>query len=347
MRNCKLNGVEKPLKLKDIGEKEIIRTIIKPLFNPDNLLNLAGDDCAVIENPSGYALSLTTDRIPADFISFKLGLINYFQLGKMLVAFNISDILSSGGIPIGLLLNLSFNEEFLLNDLEEILNGIKEACSEYDCKILGGDLSDSNEMNLSATAIGLNKGKILYRRQAKVGDLVYCSNFLGLACSALKYFMEVKAKGLNLLNTEEEFLLSQFISPKLKFRLSQELSKSNSRITAMDNTDGAGQTLLELSEINQLGIVIYPDQIPIHPISIRIASFLEVNPIDIALGFGADFQLIGTHESKSEIMNLKKNVDSQISIIGETIMKEGLWISHQEKLRAYVPEAWNYYKKEK
>ena len=173
--------MKKKIKLKDLGEKEIIRLIIKPLFNPNNEPELAGDDCAVINISEKKFVALSTDRVPADLISFKLGLINYFELGYYLAILNISDILSSGALPVGLLLNFAFNDDFLIEDFKNILNGVKKACGEYGCKVLGGDLSNAIEMNLTATSIGLIESEIvLYRQGAKIADYIYCSNYLGL-----------------------------------------------------------------------------------------------------------------------------------------------------------------------
>ena len=67
--------------LRELGEKELIRSVIKPLFNPKNERGLAGDDCAVIDVGHDMAICVSTDRVPADLTSFKLGLINHFELG--------------------------------------------------------------------------------------------------------------------------------------------------------------------------------------------------------------------------------------------------------------------------
>jgi thiamine monophosphate kinase len=62
----------------------------------------------------------------------------------------------------------------------------------------------------------------------------------------------------------------------------------------MDNTDGFGQTVFELSQLNGVGFLLNASALPIHPISRQVAAFLGVDVIDLALGPGADFQLVGT-----------------------------------------------------
>ena len=89
--------------ISEYGEKALIEKFIKPLFNPNNDLFGIGDDCAMIEDKADEITLLSTDRVPADLISFKLGLIDYFGLGNYLAQLNISDIVAFGGKPVGLL----------------------------------------------------------------------------------------------------------------------------------------------------------------------------------------------------------------------------------------------------
>lgn len=135
-----------PMRLRDLGEKEVIKSIIRPLFNPHNDLGLVGDDCAVLKPESMDEICISTDRVPADLISFKLGIIDYFGLGYYLAVLNISDIAASGALPWGLMLTLAFDEDFLLDNFISLLECVKKACDTYDCQVLGGDLSNSPEM---------------------------------------------------------------------------------------------------------------------------------------------------------------------------------------------------------
>jgi len=333
------------LKLKDLGEKEIIRSIIKPLFNPDNVLGLVGDDCAVVDISKQKFVCLSTDRVPADLISFKLGLINYFELGYYSAILNISDLLANGATPVGLLLTFAFNEDFLVADFRNILNGIKKACDEYGCQVLGGDLSNSLEMNISITSMGTIIGdKVLYRKGAKVGDYLYCSNYIGLTSSAFNYFLKAKPEGFILSKAEESILVDQFKKPKAKFKLSKELLNSNFQITSMDNTDGIGQSFMELAEINQLKYELQRELLPIHDVSFKIAEFLELDVLEIALGGGADFQLVGTIEKNSTTDFIHRTISSEITIVGQTFEGKGLWIKEKTgKSYEYNKPGWDYY----
>lgn len=331
-------------KLKDLGEKEIVRTIIKPLFNPDNEPGLPGDDCAVIDINGKVSICVSTDRVPADLIGFKLGLIDYFQLGYYLAVLNISDIVANGASPTGLLLNLAFSDEFLVKDFNDILNGVQKACGDYGAKVLGGDLSNSTEMNITATSIGIaNNGKVLFREGAKVGDHIYCSDDLGLTSTAFYYFLKAKPSGFALSRKKEQKLASQFQKPKARAKLGQKLA-NNYRITCMDNTDGIGQSYRELSEINQMRFELKRDSLPINDISQEVSEFLGLDILDVILGGGADFQLVGTIEKGLDINEISSLISSEVRIIGCTRTGSGVWIKEKNNEDfEYQVSGWDYY----
>lgn len=331
--------------LKDIGEKEIIRTIIKPLFNPSNLKNSIGDDCAVIPITKDKCICVSTDRVPADLISYKIGLINHYQLGYYLAVLNISDIASSGATPKGLMLTLAFEQNFLLSDFRDILEGIKDCCKKYGCDILGGDLSDSKEINLSATSIGIiETEKVLYRSNAKEEDLIFCSDYIGLTPTAFKYFLKLRPNGFRLREEEESILADQFRKPKARVSLGKILSESKLCSSCMDNTDGFSQTFSELSEINNLGFLFYYKKLPIHDISFKVAKKLDIDIIDLVFSAGADFQLLGTVKDNDNVSLKNIIFKKELTIIGKTEPGLGLkLITNNGHTRDITPDGWNYY----
>lgn len=334
-------------RLKDFGEKKLISTFIKPLFNPQGMRDLAGDDCAVVDVSGKTRVCLSTDRVPADLISFKLGIIDYFGLGYYLAVLNISDIVSCGARPLGLLLTLALQEDFFVEDFNQLLMGVKKACDKYHCNILGGDMSNSAEMSISATSVGLaNAEQILYRSGARQGDYVYCSDYLGLTSTAFAYFLEAKPKGLKLSNDDEDLLKDQFRKPHARIELSERLTADTTRVTCMDNTDGIGQSLLELSEINVLRFVLCTEGLPIHPITKKVSDFLGRSVIDMALGAGADFQLVGTIEPNLGRRETEKLIGNGFHIVGYTMQGNGVWLEDEEgHVSEHKVSGWNYYAK--
>lgn len=325
--------------ISELGEKELIRSIIKPLLNPDDDPNSVGDDCAAIPvGPDGFVCA-STDRVPADLISFRLGIIGHRGLGYYLAVLNLSDLAAMGARPSGLLLNLGLPSNTLVDDLVALLEGAKDACAEYGCRILGGDLSNSVELSLSATSIGMvGQGKILRRRGAKIGDLIFCADPIGMSATAFAYFLRAKPAGFRLTDPEEERLKDQFRKPKARFDVARSLSELGGAV-AMDNTDGVGQTLSELAEINRVRMRIDADALPIHELSRKIGDSLGTDAIEIALSAGADFQLVGTVRRDASLTSLP----SDLRIIGEVAAGEGVTVAHGRSEEILQIKGWNYF----
>jgi len=324
--------------LKDLGEKKIIETIIKPLFNPRGEKNLIGDDCAVLTTRKSK-ICVSTDRVPSDLLAFKHGLINYIELGYYLAILNISDSVAAGAVPNSLLLNFAFPSNFLVNDLKSIFTGVKQACDKYNVTVVGGDLSDSKELNLSATIIGFSNYP-LYRKQIKCKDFIFCSDTVGLTPTAFKYFFKAKKEGMTLTHKEEQVLIKQFSKPKVKIELAANLSNRKLHVSCMDNTDGLGQSLKELSETNSVGINLFYERIPIHAITKKVANFLKIDPVLLALEPGADFQLVGSI-SKRASQQVLKNLE--IYIIGEAQVGSGIFLTSGIETKSIEIKGWNYY----
>jgi thiamine-monophosphate kinase len=333
--------------LKDLGEKEIIKSIIKPLFNPRNLAEGVGDDCAVIDIAGNKSICISTDRVPADLVSFKIGLIDYYELGYYLSVLNLSDIASAGAKPIGLMLTFAFENDFKVSDLKQILKGVKDCCEKYNCKVLGGDLSNSSEMSISATSIGMaDSNKVLYRSKAKEGDCIFCSDYIGITPTAFKYFLELKPSGYSLGKTEENFLAEQFRLPKAKVELGRLLSDLEICTSCMDNTDGISQTFCELSEINNIKFCIDIDKMPIHEITYKIANKLNIDVVDIIFSAGADFQLLGTVDENLYRKKINRKLGTKLNIIGKTEKGRGLFLTDKNKRQVELyAQGWNYYNK--
>ena len=335
--------------LREMGEKRLISEIIIPLLNPFGNLELAGDDCAIINIGNNRSISLSTDRVPSDLVSFSFGLINHYELGYYLAILNISDILSSGAKPVGLLLNLAFPACFHVDNLEEIIAGAKQACETFNCQIYGGDLSDAKEMNLVATSIGIAKtNELLYRKGCSENDLVYCSDYIGITATAFSYFLEAKKFGMELSDSEEKILISVFKFPQMCVELSRQLAslKPNHMITCMDNTDGIYQSLHEIGLLNRVGILLDVDSIPIHPISYKVAEFLEIDVFDLIFNAGADFKLIGTIAKTIENNDLSRLSDNGLRIIGkvDTSLRPGtVKLVTDNEAKEITALGWNYY----
>src|SRR5574340_432541 len=159
------------MKLSDAGELSLLEILRKRFTkkSPGIILGI-GDDSAIVRSQNSDLL-LTTDMMVED-VHFDLSCTTPFQLGFKLVSVNVSDIYAMAGIPKHLLLNFSAGRNTTLNFFSSFFDGIEMAMKKYGVLLIGGDISSSEKVVLSATATGYTK-KFLARKGAKKGDKIY------------------------------------------------------------------------------------------------------------------------------------------------------------------------------
>lgn len=326
--------------LRDVGEKSLIRELIRPLLNPEGDADSIGDDCAVIPVSAG-GVCASTDRVPADLVSFRLGILDHRGLGRYLAVLNLSDIAAMGARPVGLLLNLGLPGDLRVADLEALLRGAGGACAEHGCRVIGGDLSSASELCLSATSLGvLDPERALRRGAARPGYRVYCSDVLGLTATAFAYFLRAKPAGLSLPEASETVLMDCFRNVRPRFDVAASLVASGGRAIAMDNTDGAGQSYFELAEASGVAFILHAEALPLHPLTRKVAAILDMDPLDLALSAGADFQLLGAAEP-SVFEGVAVHVVTAVGVVAEG---SGLHLERRGAEPApFTPRGWSYY----
>lgn len=332
------------LRISDIGEKRLIAEFIQPLFNSIDEIGGVGDDCAMLGGTGGEVWLFSTDRVPADLISFKLGILDYYGLGKYLARLNISDISACGGIPRALLLNLGLPEDLLYDDFKALCKGFGDMAQRCKCKVLGGDITSSNELSISATSIGTTvKGRVLTRRGAKPGDTIFISRPLGLTPAAFGYYLRCDRETLILSDAEISILEGQFTALEPLVNLGVALSASGKCSSCMDNSDGVGQSLLELSITSKVRFVIRAAEIEMPQVVSRIASNLQEDPIELAFSAGSDFSLVGTLQGMWSLEQTEREFGKDLRIIGYVEEGDGVFLDMVDARKPLKFSGWNYF----
>ena len=164
-----------------------------------------GDDAAVVSS-SNSKLVATVDMAIED-VHFRRDWSTPFQIGAKLTTANLADIFAMGATPKYLLVAAAITEINNLEVVTELAKGIKSVADRFEVAVIGGDLSKSEKMSLSITALGqLNKNPIL-RSGAKVGDLVYVSALPGLSAAGLA----ILSRGLD----RPRYVVEAHLNPKL------------------------------------------------------------------------------------------------------------------------------------
>ncbi len=214
-----------------------------PGQDPD-LLHSIGDDCAVIKAGPDRVWLVSTDCLVQD---------THFGpwhppelLGRKAVSVNVSDIAAMGGTPRFLLLGLCLPEDLPADWFPLFHQGLRAACADYACLLIGGDTVQGREINLSLTVIGQARAKeVILRSGACPGDTVWCSAPLGEAAAGL----ELCRRGLD---TERDPLLERccraHLDPQAQVEHGRRLAVSGQVRAMMDMSDGLATDLAHKSQ---------------------------------------------------------------------------------------------------
>lgn len=254
-------------------EKEFI-TIIKNTLNSPYI----GDDCAYLKD---LGIVVTQDSLVED-IHFSTKFISAFDLGFKAVMVNVSDVVASGAEPKYLTVSLSLPSNVKEDFVEEFYNGCKKACGN-DVQIVGGDITGSEKIYISISAIGKTLGRnISSRKNAKIGQKVIVSGVHGSSSAGLKLLLEGK-------NSPEKFIKSH-INPVAQVEFGKNISTTVKEPYAMmDTSDGLMDGLSTIA--NESGVLLDIDFDKI-PYDKDIEQF--ENWQDLVLFGGEDYQILAT-----------------------------------------------------
>ncbi len=254
-------------------EKEFI-TIIKNTLNSPYI----GDDCAYLKD---LGIVVTQDSLVED-IHFSTKFISAFDLGFKAVMVNVSDVVASGAEPKYLTVSLSLPSNVKEDFVEEFYNGCKKACGN-DVQIVGGDITGSDKIYISISAIGKTLGRnISSRKNAKIGQKVIVSGIHGSSSAGLKLLLEGK-------NSPEKFIKSH-INPVAQVEFGKNISTTVKEPYAMmDTSDGLMDGLSTIANESGVLLDIDFDKIP-HEKDIEQFE----NWQDLVLFGGEDYQILAT-----------------------------------------------------
>lgn len=324
-------------RLFEVGEKRLISEVVAPLFNSSRDPRGVGDDCAVIEVPPGHDLVTSTDRVPADLTAFRAGVLDYRGLGDYLGRLNLSDLAACGAEPLGLLFNAGLPSSMSCRAFEDVCFGLRDAAARAGCGVVGGDISLSGELSLSATSFGaVRKARSIHRSGARVGDSVIATRPLGLTPAAFATVVSDDPV-LPLSEPDEALLRLQFTGLEPMLYTGAALSSAGAT-SLMDNTDGLGQTLHELALASGKSFVL--DQSLLRPPELvrRVAAAAGVDVVQFALGAGADFSLVGTIPS-----GCLAKLPPEVFSIGHVEEGAGVWLARGPRREPLEAQGWNYF----
>src|ERR1041385_565794 len=262
----------------------------------------AMDDAALLRLSDTESLVIATDFIRGSgFYLFQLGYLNYFDVGYYLIAANVSDIAAMGAIPLGLINVVRYTDGMTDEEFCQVFRGMKAAADDFGVWIVGGDIGGHSSDVFVATAIGIvTTDTVLLRRNVKDGDLLCVTGTIGLPITALTYFKKAKPQGFSMTEQEEERILMSWKRPQPRIKEGRLLSENRIANGCQDVSDGLQATIEQMSAISGKTFTAYADRLPIDITTHKLADFLKVDPVRIAISASVDFELMFTISAANE-----------------------------------------------
>jgi len=313
------------MKISEIGEFGLIDRISK-IFNYSNVSDIIGigDDCAVIKIDNHNAWIVTTDMLIEDR-HFHINYISPYELGYKSLAVNLSDIAAMGGIPHSFFISIGIPEK--ISDVEwidEFYKGIKSISDKYNTILLGGDTTKSpDRLVINITVLGkINLEKVKTRNNAKVGDLICLTDYIGDSAAGLKVILEnIERYDLT------QYLINKHNIPEPQIDKGNFLAQYEYVNSMMDVSDGIESDIRRILEQSSVGAEIYVEKLPISDQLVSFCKKYNFNPYDFALFGGEDYCLLFTVENNA-FAELNKEYfrkfNENIYTIGKITEKKGI-----------------------
>ena len=311
--------------ISELGEFGLIKHLTKNIkINNKSTIKSIGDDCAVLKKNER---TLVTTDLLVEGIHFDLMYVPFKHLGYKAVSVNVSDIYAMNGIPEQITVSLALSSKISLDAVEELYEGIKLACEDYNIDLIGGDTTSSvTGLMISITAIGSPASKeIVYRSGAKEHDLICVTGDLGAAYIGLQILEREKQIFKENPNIQpdlsgHDYVVGRQLKPEARKDVIEKLNNLNITPTSMiDISDGLASEIHHICDQSECGANIYSEKIPIDHTTAATAEIMQLDPTVCALNGGEDYELLFTINQKD--FDKVKN-ESWFSIIGHITNKD-------------------------
>ncbi len=292
----------KRTEISELGEFKLIERLTSQFKNcrPSTLKGV-GDDAAVIEIGGGEVLLTSSDML-LEGVDFDLTYFPLKHLGYKAVVVGVNDILAMNGRPEQITISLGVSSKLPVEALEDLYEGVRIACQDYNVDMVGGDTRASlTGLVISISTIGRAKaGSVAYRGGAKVNDLICITGNLGAAYMGL-HLLEREKRVLSQIDKPQpqfegyEYLLQSYLKPEARLNIIESLAEESIVPTSMiDLSDGLASDLLQICNASDCGARIYLERIPIAKQTSALAAELNSDPVVAALNGGEDHELMFT-----------------------------------------------------
>ena len=197
--------------------------------------------------------------------------------------------------------------------LAEFSQSLFAILDRYGVSLIGGDTT-KGPLSITLTAQGfLPKNQGLFRHQAKVGDWIFVSGFLGDSAAGLDLLLQNR----KIENESDRYFIQRHLHPTPRVELGLALRSFS--CCALDISDGLLADLEHILERSQVGAEIYLENLPL---SHHLCTQYEQTQAEkFALTGGEDYELCFTvsEEKREEMEQVLRSQGIKVTRIGQIL----------------------------
>jgi thiamine-monophosphate kinase len=319
-----------------------------PHSDQSSLIVGIGDDAAVVRPAPAKDILLSSDLLVED-VDFRRITTTASLLGHKSLAVSLSDIAAMGARPRWSLVAIGVPEDvWETRFVDEFYEGLLGLAQHYDVKVIGGDTSRTPDKIVidSIVAGDCGNGWAITRGGAKPGDQIFVSGELGAAAAGLRLI----ERGAHLPNegNEDLHLIDQLVlrhlRPEPRVGWGIVLGQERLATAMIDLSDGLSSDLNHLCENSKVGAFLDSSAIPIDKHVTEICGRRALDPLQLALHGGEDFELLFTVDP-SNASKLPRRVDGvSVTRVGEIRnASEGIKISEGSRVWELEPGGFRHF----
>lgn len=215
---------------------------------------------------------------------------NLHDVARKSIVACVSDFAAKGVRPTHCIVSISLPRGLGRKDISKIADGFKAASKEFKVRIIGGDTNESDEIIITVSMFGM-ADKIVRRKGAKNGDVIFVTGHFGKTASGLKVLLEGRKAKARFASAARKAVYHA--TPKLRFGVLAAKHMTSS----MDSSDGLSTTLIEMSRQSKKRFII--TDIPAKSDVAEFARANKLDLLDLVFNGGEEYEIVATASQKS------------------------------------------------
>jgi thiamine-monophosphate kinase len=308
--------------LADVGEFGLIAALTALFEQGEHVLIGPGDDAAVLRVKTGHVV-VSTDLM-VEGRHFRRDWASAEDVGHRAAAQNLSDINAMGGRATSLTIGLAAPADLPVKWALDFAKGFADECALVGASIVGGDLTQADQIVVAVTVLGACKVAPVVRSGAEPGNVVASIGRQGWAAGGLA----VLGRGFR----SPRVLVEAYRRPEPPYDAGAVAADAGAT-SMIDISDGLLAEARHLADDSGVAIDITRSAFEVAEPLQAVGSALGVDPMQFILGGGDDHALLATYPSEAA-------VPEGWTVIGSVSAGEGVTV---DGLEYDGPTGWTHF----